>query len=353
CCLALFPGVVWGALRLPVPAKFGSHYLGEIDVVIEEDEERIEVEPLINRLAPYLTEKGRAALEAAWKSGESLLPPISVGGVEVQYDSDMQEVVVDIAPDWRSESVMSLRGVPRQNKLMKGEGLTPERLSGFMNVSLSETIRHPYFQKYSAQGNFYAGAQIGMNIQRWELDGNFYFSNYGQGKGQKIANKVNRGNVTLKREDPEHLLRYQMGEISSGGGLSPIPLFGLQVSRNPTFFGVSDPNVGPMGEHSFFLNAPSEVGVYVNGVLVRRTLLEAGPHRVKDFPYAGGVNEVELRITGPMGEEEVIDLSAFYAPHLLKKGEYRYTATVGFPRFQQATQQYLYQFKDVMGGGTW
>lgn len=256
--------------------------------------------------------------------------------------------------------------------LLEGKGLSntsinyeeeiyqyPASRSFYVNLMAGEKIIHNYFvleqqtaQKNAAQTNIdsntmvfssppknetFANFDMVANLNQLVAQGYFYYV-----ASQKTG--INRGNIVVSRDFEERDLRLSAGNINymTMGFENSIPLFGLNLSKNKQIF--TNPVMGPLSRHEFFLNAPSRIDVYIDNVYSTTLEVPAGPLLVSSFPIIQGLNNVRLKITGAAGEQITLDLNTFFLAELLKKGEDTYALTLGIPTFNNAESTTSYQW---------
>ncbi|MDQ9170888.1 fimbria/pilus outer membrane usher protein [Oxalobacteraceae bacterium R-40] len=77
---------------------------------------------------------------------------------------------------------------------------------------------------------------------------------------------------------------------------------------------------------------PSNVDVYVNGVLQTRRAVPYGPFEITDIPATSGAGQISAVIKDSEGNEKRISLPYYVSAGLLKGGAHEYHAELGFPR---------------------
>jgi outer membrane usher protein len=126
-------------------------------------------------------------------------------------------------------------------------------------------------------------------------------------------------------------VRSTLGDFTAAaaGFQNTRAMAGLNIARN---FSLQPYRATePIGRTSYLLRRPSRVEVFVNGRLVRTLQQAAGPHEVRDLPFASGTNDVRLRITDDVGNVEVLEFPYFFDSLLLAVGEEEFSASAGVP----------------------
>src|SRR5690606_21722332 len=88
-------------------------------------------------------------------------------------------------------------------------------------------------------------------------------------------------------------------------------------------------NVRPAGRRQFILDRPALVVVEVNGVVVERIRLEAGPYSLSDFPFGQGANTVRLLVEEDSGQREIAVFDLFGGAGLLDPGVMDFGVSAG------------------------
>lgn len=219
----------------------------------------------------------------------------------------------------------------------------PSSCSAYLNVLFGERFNTTEYPAYTyAKREETANVDGVINLHNWVLQGFGYYQPVG-------GLKFNKGNVLLTRDFPQKEMRLSFGDINTMGiGFqNTIPMLGASIHKNGRLF--TDATVGPASRHELFLNAPSTVEVFLDGIKLKTLQLRAGPHLLEEFPLFDGLNNVVLKIISPTGEERTLDLGYFYDLHELKSGESEYYFSLGVPAYSSASYQNLGNFPLVVG----
>lgn len=137
-------------------------------------------------------------------------------------------------------------------------------------------------------------------------------------------------NLRVVRDFPEQAVRLTAGEAQTFRSriLMSDRIYGIKYARdfNLQPFAVTEPT----SEFDFFLEYDSTVQVWVNGAEVTTLRLLAGPQSILNFPLEVGLNEVVLKITNELGQQETLIFNSVRGPNLLAPGltEFAYSAGV-------------------------
>lgn len=311
---------------LTVPLMVGNQVRTDIRVVISPNREdwKLQAAPLLQELSPLLRREPLKQLQAAADpQGNVRLQALKEIGLEAVFDEEKLEVRVAVPPELRQPSDIQIFG----NRLPVGadSAIKNSDLSAYLNL-----LTGLDYVEQSAKGQnqglqpLHTSLEGAVNLYHTVLEGSASYA-------ENAATPWQRNEVRLVYDDPPRLLRYSLGDLSypTAGFQSFESMLGLTVSRN---FSLQPYRITqPLGQTSFFLKNPSKVEVLVNGQPVRTLQLLAGPQNLRDFQFANGANEVNLRITDDVGRSETIRLSYFFDYSLLAQGEQEFAYSLGLP----------------------
>lgn len=304
------------------------------DVLLEAVPVLRELEP---RLRPELIVRLREAMDA---QGYFTVKALREAGLEAMWDERRLEVRVAVPAELRQSTELILSG--RQAPAGLETAIRPSLFSAYLN--LRGGLDHVQQSSTGADEGlrpFRGDLEAAVNLHNWVVEG------VGSYDGAS-ARAWRRGDVRLIRDEPARMIRYSIGDLSYpvAGFQSFQPLGGVTVARN---FSLQPYRVTqPSGQTSFFLRSPSKVEVMVNGQRVQTLQLPAGPHNLRDFMFASGGNDVELRITDDVGRLEIVRLSFFFDTRLLAAGEQEFSYSLGFPsRADESSYDYDFEMPTV------
>lgn len=144
-----------------------------------------------------------------------------------------------------------------------------------------------------------------------------------------------RGLTNYTYDDLPRLRRWTAGDAvvasESLGGTALIS--GVTVARN---FGL-DPYFlrFPALDLAGTASTPSQVDVYVNGVLVARHEVPPGPFQLRDVQVAAGAGSTQIIVRDAFGRQTTASTNYYFSTNLLSRGlsEYLYSAGVKRERF--------------------
>ncbi|MEM7174472.1 MAG: hypothetical protein AAF443_00880 [Chlamydiota bacterium] len=336
-------------MMIEVPVHVNGVVKGTTSIDVAAAEETIAFTPIFDLIFPLLNQKGKHFLRNQLPKS-SFIPSsfyLEHKKIQIVFRKNLQIVDVHIDLNLLKRQDIDLRR--KKKKLSLQDVVLPEPFSAYSNFSLSEEIRSSFTSPAPSNSNFFGVANACTNYRSWILEGFLYLRLKTSGTQTKKTSRLNRGNIFLTKDWEKKKTRFVLGDIYPRriSFQYSAPLFGLQVLKNLPVFRPDDINIGPIGRYEFFLNAPSQVDVYVNGILTRTLQLGAGPHQLNNFPLADGLNKIDLKVTDPANQISWINLNQLYNPKLLNPGEYRYSVSIGFPRFQSQSQRYKYLFNKL------
>lgn len=197
----------------------------------------------------------------------------------------------------------------------------PKDNSAFLNYRLD----------YSA-GNSFAFQGFNLTNQIGARVGDFLFLTDTYYKKTPVKEKFIRlmSNITYdRRQDLQRLILGDFFAFSGDLG-GRINMGGISFSKvyhiDPYFI------KNPMYNFSGLASLPSEVEVYLDGMLIRKEKLPPGEFELKNISYYGGARTVEIVIKDPFGREQRFVHPFYFTDIPLRKGFHEYSYNVGFLR---------------------
>ncbi|TNE96098.1 MAG: hypothetical protein EP326_13895, partial [Deltaproteobacteria bacterium] len=217
---------------------------------------------------------------------------------------------------------------------------------------LQQDARHFTTPNYSGYLNTYAAQSFTGTKDSYRMsdtNSNFQFVNNFRGLiiDASVDYQDNRSHKWVKDEtrfiidDSEKNLRFTAGDLNH-------PFTGFQNGRASAGLSLTkDENYKPMTwnrsseKTSLVLKRPSLVEIYVNGNIVEKKRLQAGPVDISNYPFVSGENDVMIRITDDRGKKEFINLSTLYHQELLAKDQTEFNAALAYPtKFENSIRKY-------------
>lgn len=237
-------------------------------------------------------------------------------GITTAYDPGALALEVDVPPEYRIEWEVAI--APLRPPATGRSRYPGARLSAGVNFRPSlihDSSTDRIDSGVTADGFF--------NLSGWALQGEVAWS--------ERTSTLRRGPLRLHRDWIEQRIRMTVGELRSPlFGLQPsLPLRGISISRvfsinpyDPPFPGL----VAPL-----LLEAPTEVEVLVDGRLVERVRLPAGPSLLSDFPFRAGLNDVRIDLYRDGALQDQLDYHGWFDRIRLGKGRQEFHVSLGQP----------------------
>ena len=154
-------------------------------------------------------------------------------------------------------------------------------------------------------------------------------------------------NITYN--DREKLRSVIVGDFAASSGIlgSGMLLGGINFSKN---FSI-DPYllIYPGFNLSGVLQTPSDVGIYLDGFLVREEKLGPGEFLFTDVPATVGLGTADIIITDAFGRETVLSTPYYYTDRLLREGLHEYSYSLGFRRKDFGEKNFSYSNAAFLG----
>jgi outer membrane usher protein len=149
---------------------------------------------------------------------------------------------------------------------------------------------------------------------------------------------IRRLNTTWGYSDPERLITYRAGDFISGGlpWTRPVFLGGMQIQRN--FSLRSDLVTLPTPVLAGTAAVPSTLEVYTQNVKSYSGTVPSGPFELTNFPVFTGQGKAEIVLRDALGRETRTELPFYSSSRLIRRGMSDFSAEVGFPRRNYASE---------------
>ncbi len=265
--------------------------------------------------------------EPAWHDGDAYYALSYFPGVTADYDAASVAVAFSIPP-------RNLE--PMFSSLMDEKIPSADSVTGFYL---------DYDWSYTDTGESAVAGLIAPTVftPAGNLKNDFIYRDYGDlPADSRSQEEWIRLTSTFTRDDPDRMLSYRAGDLTSTPGLwgGGYRLGGVQVATNfatrPGYITFPVPSLE--GE----ARVPSVVDLYVNGVLRNRNQVPPGQFRVDDIPVVTGEGQVQMVVTDILGREQVVVQDFYASAQLLREGLSDWSYSIGKLRrnFGLASNEY-------------
>lgn len=304
------------------PLTLDGRYLGDISGEVDtQGQGVIDAAALMDLLGPNLGPRLRDTLRGVIASQRKVaMADLSVEGFSLVFDPLSLTFVAELAADARARRDVSFS----RNEAVDPSAFDPP--AGFAagaNIVLAQQYSHVTDDFSPLQGGVDVFAKVGG------FDGVTFTGgvDYDGGNDQE---RWRRREFRLTKDLFQSAVRLTAGEFAP-------PVESFQGSQR--FLGVSAAraystirpfqNVRPAGRRQFILDRPALVVVEVNGVVVERIRLDAGPYSLGDFAFGQGANTVRLLVEDDNGQREIAVFDLFGGAGLLDPGVLDFGVSAG------------------------
>lgn len=323
-----------------------------IDVVFSEDRENFTVpaKPVVGILSDVIDKNLlKEVIGKIDKFGRISKNDLDLIGLLTEFDSEERLVTVFVPPKLRTKQIHQLK-YSKQDPYLS-QSIKPANFSGYLNINATQQLRYlqdlsddssSIYSFYGSNDNIcqplYCNFHGALNIMGAVAEGGALYR-------ESNNTPFQRKDVRIVYDFPQRTLRLAAGDIRYGtvGYQSHVPIGGISLSKDYSLA----PHIlsYPLGDYEFYLVDPAEVEVWVNGVMVRKIVLEPGTHNIQNYPFAEGSNEVEIVIRDFSGRRETIDFSFLHEPELLAKNFSQYSFNAGFAE-TRTSDRYQYDSRN-------
>ena len=243
-------------------------------------------------------------------------------GLEARFDRTLLALSISIPGSWkRSEDILLSGNPPIQEPVTD----FPEPSSLYLNLSSSLSAWYDPYLSPPTTFPVTLGLEPVLNFKGWVVEGAVSATNY---PNPEVSYEYGRIVYDLER----YRTRFTLGSLglSLYGFQSPFLLEGISLVRDYRRFEKDR----ILTQKVLFLEHPATVKVYLNEQLVKTLYLEPGQHRLLNFPYLSGVNDLKLIIQEEQAPEVTLTESVSFDGRLQPQGENSYSLSAGFPRWE-------------------
>lgn len=275
-----------------------------------------------------LKDLGFAVAATGGGSSDRVVKLDDVAGVTYHYDAARQLVEIDAADAALVPVVLDEDRAPTPLDTHK------------LETNLGAVLNYGVFGDASGDGAHISGNYDFRFLSRLGVVSTTGVVNYNSEAPTRIAHV--RLDTSWRYVDARHVIAYSLGDvIGRGGDLGVVyRLGGVQISREfgdrPDLVTMAVPTLGGSAA------VPSTVDLFVNGTRYFNGQVGAGPFEFRSLPNIGGGGTATIVMTDALGRETRIEKPIFFAPELLARGVFDFSAEAGFPRLYYAVRSFDY-----------
>jgi len=271
------------------------------------------------------------------------LPTLQSWGLQAGFDKTLLALSISIPSSWKRSRDILLSGTPAIQEPVTD---FPEPFSLYLNLSSSLSAWYDPYLSPPTTFPVTLGIEPVLNFRGWVMEGAVSATNYPE---PEVSYEYGR----LVYDLEQYRTRFTLGSLglSLYGFQSPFLLEGISLVRDYRKFEKDR----ILNQKVLFLERPATVKVYLNEQLVKTLYLEPGQHRLLNFPYLSGVNDLKLIIQEEQAPEVTLMESVAFDGRLQPQGENSYSLSAGFPRWEPSQGviqgSFLYGITPWLTGG--
>lgn len=331
-------------LRVLIDLALQGVRIGQIQTMItEEGDIYLPLEELKLYLKDQVNDEVWNQLPGSTREGWIELSHLPDSGLEAAFDRQLLALNISIPPELRVSSEIVLSGTPAVQDPVTH---FPSRFSAYMNINSSASVWYESYADDPATFPLYITLAPVVNYEGWVFEAGISAETY---PDTDLSFEYER----LLRDVETHSLRFTVGTLGVfvQGFQSPYILEGFSLVRDPALFRKER----MLSEEELFLERPGTVQVYVNDQLIRTLTLEPGRHRLLNFPYVSGVNDVRILVQEENAPERTLYHHVSFDGRMQPKGDYTYNLGGGIPRWDSGNPvvqgSFLWGFTPWFTGG--
>lgn len=260
-------------------------------------------------------------------AGEGYVPLKTLSGLSVTFDEEKLSLILVAPVKLLPKTIMDMSSASPSR-----EGVySPKENSAFLNYAINYIYNNPDgFQSFTLVD------KLGLR------SGEFFFITDSQYTKTESSSDFIRLMSSLTYERPKDLQWITFGDMfaSSGNLGSTINIGGIGISKAYQMdpYLIRQPTLNLTGTAAL----PSQVDIYVDGVLTGRERVSPGQFQMSNLNYYGGSRNVELVVRDAFGNEQRFHYPAYFTSDLLKQGLHDYSYNFGLLRQQYGVQSNVY-----------
>ncbi|KPK25066.1 MAG: hypothetical protein AMJ61_12985 [Desulfobacterales bacterium SG8_35_2] len=251
---------------------------------------------------------------------------------ELTFSIDEKEVSLNITADpslFKKQRIDSSHVIPFEVIYTKDS-------AAFFNYGL-------FYTSGPEETSFDMSGELGISVGDYFGLSTFSYTDSGS------TEEFTRLMTSITYNDREKLRSVIVGDFSALSGIlgSGLLLGGINLSKN---FSI-DPYllIYPGFNLSGVLQTPSDIGVYLDGFLIRKERLAPGEFLFTDVPATVGLGTADIVITDAFGRERILSTPYYYTDRLLREGLHEYSYSIGFRREDFGEKSFSYSNGAFLG----
>jgi outer membrane usher protein len=327
-------------IEIVIPVSERGGYLGDLPVVIRNDEPVFDFARLAELLEPIAAPSTLERLRGRALQGKGDVKELAALGIAAVWDPGA--LTLDVTISVTDKERRTIEVVDRERREAKGFA-APAVFSVAANLRTSLDYVHQGFET-GLQDPFVDASIFGRILgAAFESEISYDTSGFG----------LRRNGSRFVWDFEESGLRAYLGDIRP-------PVRSFQASQEALGLSIFSArqtiqpyrNFQPRGEQSFTLNEASNVDVVINGRPVRRLRLDSGQYNLTDFPFLEGQNRVQFLVEDRTGRRELGSFDVFFDRSLLEPGLSEWSINLGSTA-QRISRDLKYDDGVFIGSGYW
>ncbi|MBF0360885.1 MAG: hypothetical protein HQK49_07730 [Oligoflexia bacterium] len=286
--------------------------------------------------------------------------------IDYKYDENLLSLELIIPAELRKKNIVNLLAVNQSanqssnsvdvNASSRANDFTFNGSSFYLNTNLGRVYSNQKREtEFDESNSFFSNFQFVGNIYNLILESNHeYFS--------EREHSWTRGNSRLIHDDRKHLVRYIVGDSeyplmgfqssSAGAGVAIFRDYAINaqnLTKTNSLANSYSSAVTSNSGNSLILKRSSLLEVYLNGSLVDKKTLPAGPFDLTNIPFSSGENNLILKITDNLGNVEQINISQLYHGEILAATTSEFLVSYDYPSY---VEDYQKKYDSSKGRGT-
>lgn len=261
-------------------------------------------------------------------------------GISMRYDPLNLDLEVLPTVDQRPTSTLSFRQSADEESVTLEQ---PAYVSAYLNLHLATS-----YVSRSTNGttgmetptiDFDGAVRVGPYVL--EGEGTIYEQNSQWLGASSLENYVfYRRGTRLVYDLPDEAIRIRAGDVSpSYTGFQTAPDL-LGVSADVAYAQLQpQTSIRPTGAHSFRIERPSNVDIFVDNVMIKHIRLGPGNYNLTDLPLNPGASNVKLVIEDDTGQRQTLEFTGFSGQELLAPGISEWSINAGIKSYDSGVTE--------------